>query len=503
MTGSSRIHALSAALRQRLDALGPHLGCTAEELTLLRDGALGAADLLARIAERLRRDEAPDRSYWLLLVALTGSFPTDSVLKQVRRSVRLASENAWIDLLVAASGAGDMGHSLDRTVRVVSGDVVVDVDFCAKYTHNTGIQRVVRQTMARWVRDHEPTLVAWADHDVAFRELDPRERSRVVDWGAHSKEHVDDTGSLDLIVPVDCDVVLPEVARAPLCDRLAALAEYSGNRVALIGYDTIPIGSADVVPPEETERFTRYLSIVKHAHVVAGISDTASEEFRGFVRAIRGQGLEGPTVVSVPLPIAAPDRWKASGPISHDDEPLVLVVGSQEPRKNQLAVLHAAELVWQRGVAFRLRLIGGGSAWFTRLLDRRVRRLRSRGRHVEVLRGVDDEVLADSYHRAACTVFPSLHEGYGLPVGESLALGVPAITSDYGATAEVARGGGCILVDPRDDHSIADAIEAVLTDADLSDALRRQARRDDYRSWDDYAATLWDAVSSVSEREAA
>jgi glycosyltransferase involved in cell wall biosynthesis len=111
-----------------------------------------------------------------------------------------------------------------------------------------------------------------------------------------------------------------------------------------------------------------------------------------------------------------------------------------------------------------------------------------------VLRGIDDATLLRAYGNADFTVFPSLHEGFGLPVAESLALGVPVVTSNYGSTAEIAAGGGCLLVDPRDDDDLTDAMRRLLTDPALVEELRGQIARRPRRTWDDFAAELWNEL---------
>lgn len=493
MSSDERATILTSALAQRLVALGPHFGVSAEVIADYESGGASVGDLVAAAGEAMS-GTPDDRRTWLAITALTGAFPTGDVVRSVRRRMRLSrGPVSWIDLVLGVTVGMGGAVAFDRRVRAVSGGVVVDVDFCAKYTHNTGIQRVVRQTMPRWRGRRDVTFVAWSQHDLAYRELASDELSRVVEWGRHSTTIIRDSDALDLVVPVDSVVVLPEVAAAQVCARTAAMARYSGNRVVMLGYDTIPIGSANGLPATEAERFTKYLAIVKNARRVAGISDTATAEFRGFAAALPSQGLPGPAIVSVPLPVAAPDSWPSQEAESVGD-PLVLVVGSQEPRKNQMAVLHAAEVLWQRGLRFRLRLIGGGSRWFTRIIDGRVNELKRRGRRVEVLRGVGDDVLSASYREARFTVFPSLHEGYGLPVGESLALGVPSITTGYGATAEVGRVGGCLLIDPRNDDSIVDAMSRLLSDDELHERLRAEALGADHRSWDHYADELWERL---------
>lgn len=88
-------------------------------------------------------------------------------------------------------------------------------------------------------------------------------------------------------------------------------------------------------------------------------------------------------------------------------------------------------------------------------------------------------------------MFPSLHEGFGLPVVESLAHGTPVITSDFGSTAQSGAAGGTVLVDPRDDDALTGAMRTLLTDDDVLARLRAEIARRPERTWQDYADELW------------
>ncbi len=88
-------------------------------------------------------------------------------------------------------------------------------------------------------------------------------------------------------------------------------------------------------------------------------------------------------------------------------------------------------------------------------------------------------------------------------MAESLALGTPVITSEYGSMAEIAAGGGALTVDPRDDHAIADAMRDLLTDDALLAQLESQARARPSRTWDDYARETWSVLVGDDEIEAA
>jgi glycosyltransferase involved in cell wall biosynthesis len=480
------------ALHQRLQAAARALSLDAEATA--RSAAEGAAsatsELFGRLVEHVHALPGTD-ALWLLLTAMSGAMPgSDEVLDALRaRDLTNPAEfSRW--LLEAAHEAAWAEGAADLEMDVVTDAVVVDVDFSARYNLHTGIQRVVRETVPRWAREHELTLVAWTDAGGAMRHLADFEIDRVLRWG-QTVPRPDGTppeGPQRLVVPWRSAVLLPENPSPSHCPALAAVARYSGNTVSLIGYDAIPAISPELIQTQLPDRFMRYLETVKYASRVAGISAAATGEFRGFGDMLAAQGLPGPTVTECALPVEVP----AGGPVAQQDPPLVLCIGSFEPRKNQLAVLHASEQLWRDGLDFQVEFVGG-SGWATEF-DGLLNRLRAAGRPVRRRTAITDAQLWRTMRSARFSVFVSLHEGFGLPVAESLACGTPCLTSDYGSTRELADGGGALVVDPRDDLAIAAQMRRLLTDDDLVAELRQQAAARPPRTWDDYARELWSAL---------
>jgi glycosyltransferase involved in cell wall biosynthesis len=452
------------------------------------------ADLLTTLADAVRTDPAGGR-LWLLFTAVAGAYPTPGQHEVLRRRLALAApgEAAGIVLEETKEAAGRAGE-WDRPLRIVEGGVVVDVNFCAKFVHNTGIQRVVREVMPHLVAlgGESLELVAWTRRSGITRGLTAVERQRVIDWRALSAgTSVTIAPQPDeLVVPWKSVVFLPEVPEPALCERLAGLAEFSGNTVSVIGYDTIPIGSAELVLESESLRFAHYLSVIKHVDAVVAISGSVATEFEGFTSALAAQGLTGPRIRCVPL---AGDVPAGDAPAETASEPpLVLSVGSHEPRKNQDAVLYAVETLLGEGLKFRMVFVGGGDRSRTIAFDQRLRRLRAeRGWSIESVRGMSDGDLWRLYREARFSVFVSLHEGYGLPVVESRTLGTPVLTANYGSLAEIAEAGGCHTVDPRNDEDLVVALRRMLTDDRLIAKLTKEAARVPERTWRDYAADLW------------
>lgn len=451
------------------------------------------ATVLRLLTDHVRSDATPGK-LWLLRLAVAGRMATASEVQALRRRLEISTSLETSIWLLEESLANSCTTSATRAIELVQHGVLVDVDHTARNNLHTGIQQVIRRTMPLWAAKQDVTFAAWTDDGSGFRALSAAELARVVDW--YSPEHEParvpgrrEGDTAGLLVPWHSVVVLPDVSMPTALAPLAALAEFSGNRVVAVGYDCIPVVSADLVPVGGASRFASYLGVVKHLRRVAAISPAAAEEFQGFVDALPAQGLTGPEVVECQLPAGsgtmAEVRAGAAGPT-------VLVVGSFEPRKNHLAILFAAETLWREGLRFDLVLIGG-MGWGD-AVPRLVSRLRRAGRPVSMRHRVDDASLRDAYASARFTVFPSLHEGYGLPVVESLAAGVPAITSNFGSMVEIAAGGGVVAIDPRDDVALTEAMRLLLTDDALIARLRTQIEGRPSRTWSDYADELWSGL---------
>jgi len=169
----------------------------------------------------------------------------------------------------------------------------------------------------------------------------------------------------------------------------------------------------------------------------------------------------------------------------------ILHVGTLEPRKNLIALLDAVERVPQ---AWPLVLVGR-DGWRSKEIHRRLRRAR-KGVACWIPDAADSE-LTSLYRGARFTVVPSFGEGWGLPVQESLAQGVPCIAARAGALPEV--GGDLVrYVDPADTDGLAAAITDWSTNPTaLAQAQRRIAASGKLRrsSWDDAAAQVLNSVT--------
>jgi alpha-1,3-rhamnosyl/mannosyltransferase len=148
----------------------------------------------------------------------------------------------------------------------------------------------------------------------------------------------------------------------------------------------------------------------------------------------------------------------------------LLFAGALEPRKNLVRLMEAIETLQQHRSDLPPMVLVGPPGW----RDREIRnRLAAVGPHVRYLGYLPGGELAVLMAGCMAFVFPSLYEGFGLPVLEAMASGVPVVTSHGGALEEVA-GDAAILVEPQDTEEIAAGIERVLDDTALRETLVRK-----------------------------
>jgi glycosyltransferase involved in cell wall biosynthesis len=162
-------------------------------------------------------------------------------------------------------------------------------------------------------------------------------------------------------------------------------------------------------------------------------------------------------------------------------DPYLLTVGTLEPRKNYSRLFEAYALLRQRGVEKRL-VVAGRRGW---MYEPALRSLAGLGLESDVtIVQPSDQQLAALYMCADVFVYPSLYEGFGIPLLEALSCGIPVACSNSSSMPEVV-GDAAVLFDPLDVTAIADAISSILNDPGLHSALcKRGPWRAALFSWD-------------------
>lgn len=152
--------------------------------------------------------------------------------------------------------------------------------------------------------------------------------------------------------------------------------------------------------------------------------------------------------------------------------PYVLYVGSIEPRKNPIRLLEAYAQLRQWSTEWDLVLVGTRNLWKSSPVRKTTEKLNLKP-YVHFTGKVPELDLPGIYNGADLFIYPSLYEGFGLPVLEAMACGTPVITSNTSSLPEVA-GEAALFVDPYDVEEITAAMRLVLEDSALARDLRER-----------------------------
>ena len=200
-------------------------------------------------------------------------------------------------------------------------------------------------------------------------------------------------------------------------------------------HDLIPLTHPEYCRPGDAQRHAQRLrTVLRTARALVTNSEATLTLVRRFAES---EGLPLPRSAAAPIapaPLHRPVAGSRPLPV-----PYFVMLGTIEPRKNHLLVLHASrDLVERKGAAAPHLVVIGQRGWECENIVDLLDRCASLRGHVHELSGCGDDVLADYLGHAQALLFPSFAEGYGMPLVEALSLGTPVLANDLPAFREVA-----------------------------------------------------------------
>lgn len=428
---------------------------------------LGTSDdpaATARIIERLVRSPARRDSPRVETAAWrsAGGAALDAIAAAVRRrgdDLRRPSRYGVEEALAACAGpvatkAVPANSAIDYLI--VNGRIgeeigpprlLVDVSETSRRDAGTGIQRVVRRTVDGLRDTRGPDR---GGRQVVPVVLTPEGARTAPRFGA----------TADACVPLRAGETLLMLdsswTRYPDFAGTFRTVRRHGGRVVTVVYDLAPLLHPEVVADGMSAAFETWF---RHALVesdgLACISRAVADEVVRYVRLHALPHRDGLRVGWWHLGSDLPSAGNGRGPASPElkrfldrPEPVFLMVGTIEPRKRHEVVLRAMETLWDGGSAARL-LIMGREGWRVSGLSARLRAHPEAGRRLFWVEGPDDDALSLAYAGARALLFPSLYEGYGLPVVEAARAGLGSVCTNIPVLREV--GGPGALYVPVDD----------------------------------------------------
>jgi glycosyltransferase involved in cell wall biosynthesis len=404
--------------------------------------------------------------------------------------------------------------------------IALDLTHTAHCRAQTGIQRVTRQLLAHLAAvGEDPVPLVYDRYARRWRGPDATERARLAPsaaeipgakrgevwtFGQKLRGWLKRGAASEVSVNRPTRLLAPEIFTPEVFVAYAGLRQRLGGPAGAVFYDAVVLRYPQLSPPASVARFPDYLRELAQFDGVAAISEASRSELLDQWKRLGCRN--PPPVAAIPLGVDAVSGAKNArreGMLSDgatalaerlregfsrhpewEDWPGVLCVCTIEGRKNHLALLEACESLWREGVHFQLWLAGLPRPETAQSALQRAAELERSHRPVRVFGAVSDELLEALYAACKFTVYPSLYEGFGLPVMESLIRRRPCVCGRGGALVEVAQGGGCAVVDEPTAPALAAALRNLLEDTVFYACLVEAAGRRRFPNGSDYARRI-------------
>lgn len=378
------------------------------------------------------------------------------------------------------------------------------VEHTVGFPKNTGIQRVVR-SLAKSLQAIGESFVPlrWGMDGRNFSVIGEEEIKCLAKWNGPNSEEIGRVFG----EPMGHCLLIPELVtepHRPLNKELMSVAHGMGMRVAVIFYDALPSKLSSLYPSSAVKAHRNYMRDLIGADILLPISVASGNdllafwekegllnpETRGKVKPcpLAGEFFESPRVIDPPHP-------------STEKRVQILCVGTVEARKNHIRLIQSFLRAVEKSQKKDLRLvIAGGCS--SPALGRSLRKKIAARVEKDIVweEHVDDRRLSSLYQESDFTVYPSIDEGFGLPVVESLWHGRPVVCSGAGAISEIASLGGCLTANVLSIDDLSDKILLLSEKIPLREDLTRQSTRAPLKTWTDYANDLVSLLVSGAPR---
>lgn len=294
----------------------------------------------------------------------------------------------------------------------------------------------------------------------------------------------------DIFFIVGSTITTPELISP--CQKL----KEKGGVIVQVIHDLIPITKKEFFPEISSAIFLEWTKNLKNyvTHICCVSKYTQKE----VLRVLGPEGFSSVDSISLAHEFSGFPRSIALHHLTKTNSPYVLCVGTLEIRKNGANLLRA----WRK-VIINLEkktpklVFAGKIGWLLEDFYRELESDQHLKSFVSIIEEPSDEDLVELYLNSLFTIFPSLHEGWGLPIGESLWFGKACITSNVSSMPEV--GGNLVnYIDPDNVDQIASEVIKLIVDEDKLNLQEINIKNAPLRSWSDVGKDIYSYITEIS-----
>jgi glycosyltransferase involved in cell wall biosynthesis len=359
----------------------------------------------------------------------------------------------------------------------------------AKLGYSTGIERTVRK-VAKYLIDSGKIVVP-VGYNIDTKQiyiLDNDELDRLSWFNGPSVDSWERNNSIDYYLGKADYCICGELlynGNENVIDRLSSIKKYS------IFYDVVPIELPQMYGEYWKYAHYRYLEKLPKYDKVFSISEFSKNEY---FRLIDDKTINMEVIL---LPNHYDDWPTIDEKINNSKDITIFSIATFNPRKNHKTLVKAFYLAHKilkdDGYNLKLNLIGKNSPDYSDITDYVIKY--SKLCNINYIGEANsDDVVYENYKDADFTIYPSLYEGYGLPVVESVFFNTPCISSNTSSMPEITKNGGCLTFDPNSVKELTDLIILLSKNSEKRRELVREMQSIKKRTWKDYVSDIIEGI---------
>jgi glycosyltransferase involved in cell wall biosynthesis len=376
-------------------------------------------------------------------------------------------------------------------------DIIIDVTNAARDSANSGVIRVTRR-LCHEIQKFRPVLFVIWDNNKKNYVFPTKSEFHLL------SQYYGPVYTSDCIISSDFErlqlsdyleqnpqvrrwLVFSETVDEHRAKLIREFARENTIHLAAIFYDAIPVLYPELCKDMAVRNnHGKYMTGLAECDKIIPISEFSSECLKQFWN---DHGLKGGSVVPCLLP-GEFGGSKRNGSVqdTFQNDVRILCVSTLEPRKNHKTLIDACLLLEKEHpeINWSLTLVGNRYAGAFDIADK-IQQVSKENPRIQWLGVVSDTTLQRLYEESTFTVYPSIIEGFGMPILESIWHGKPVICSNKGVMSELAAEGGCLTTDILDVKKLSEAIFRLCKDRSLIIKLSQEAIKRPIKSWDEYA----------------
>ena len=369
------------------------------------------------------------------------------------------------------------------------------------FNGNTGVQRVARQT-ARALAESSLRVIAstWDAQTQTIEPLLPKEIHHLSKWsGPRPKQWHPWVPPTE--APKNSWLMsneMPPKLGVGINSELLKFAELNKLRTSVTFFDAIPLILPDLYPAGTEALHYSYMEQLAEWDLICPISMQSAKDMLDL---LSDSTITKHNLIQKLHPISLPHefpvaRSSQSSKVAINSRPFILVVSTFEQRKNHISLLKAA-VIAQQSLPFGFDLILVGHPLESAVV-KLVNSYKKMLPNINVVCDASDEQIQRFFELADFTIFPSIEEGFGLPIVESLWHGKPVICDNQRAINELAKEGGCLRIDVLNVEEFAEAIVTLATDLDVYNRKCKEIESRSFSTWNNYVSHLVSSMLKVA-----